>query len=132
MSSEPENDKGVAEATIAARIRECEEALLDSATRRQPELVLALLAEDFLEFGASGKSWNRRQIVNLLAVEEFSQRTMENFECRLIADGVALATYKAVRTDPMTDNRSVSLRSSLWTKESTGWLLRFHQGTPTA
>ena len=99
--------------------------------RRQRALVWALLAEDFVEFGASGKTWNRQQIVDLLAVEEFSQPTMENFECRLIADRVALATYKTVRTDPMTGGRSVSLRSSLWTKESTGWLLRFHQGTPT-
>ena len=130
MSSRSGN--GTAEALIAARIRQGEEALLDSAVRRQPDFVLALLAEDFVEFGASGKTWNRQQIVDLLAVEEFIQPAMENFECRLIADGVALATYKAVRTDPGTGDLSVSLRSSLWTMESAGWQLRFHQGTPTA
>jgi hypothetical protein len=130
MSFKPGNATGV-EASIAARIRECEGALLDSAIRRQPALILALLAEDFVEFGASGRRWNRQQIVDLLAVEEFSPPSMENFACRLIADGVALATYKAVRTDPLTGSRSVSLRSSIWTKESAGWLLRFHQGTPT-
>ena len=85
MSSKSGN--GTAEALIAARIRQGEEALLDSAVRRHPEFVLALLAEDFVEFGASGKTWNRQQIVDLLAVEEFTQLTMENFECRLIADG---------------------------------------------
>jgi len=130
MSSRSGN--GTAEALIAARIRQGEEALLDSAVRRRPDFVLALLAEDFVEFGASGKTWNRQQIVDLLAVEEFIQPTMENFECRLIADGVALATYKAVRTDPGTGDLSVSLRGSLWTMESAGWQLRFHQGTPTA
>ena len=64
MSSRSGN--GTAEALIAARIRQGEEALLDSAVRRQPDFVLALLAEDFVEFGASGKTWNRQQIVDLL------------------------------------------------------------------
>ena len=119
----------IAETLIAARIREYEEALLDPAVRRESGRVLALLADNFLEIGASGKTWNREQIVDQLATEEYIQPTMDDFECSMITDSVVLATYKTIRIDTMTGTRAVSLRSSLWTKDSGRWLLRFHQGT---
>ena len=129
MRLQPGSANRIAEPLIADRIRECEEALLDPVVRREPARVSALLAPNFLEIGASGQTWNREQIVDLLATEEFNQPTMDDFECSLITDGVVLATYKTIRIDPMTGARAVSLRSSLWIKDSGAWLLRFHQGT---
>jgi len=129
MGIQPRSAIRVAETLIAAHIRECEEALLDPSVRREPARVLALLAHNFLEIGASGKTWNRQQIVDQLDTEEYIQPTMDDFECSMITDSVVLATYKTIRIDTMTGTRAVSLRSSLWTKDSGRWLLRFHQGT---
>ncbi len=111
------------------QLRKCEEALLDPAVRRERTQVAALLAEDFVEFGASGKVWTREEIVSLLATEQYDPPIMENFQCLQIAPNVALVTYQAVHTDAATGDRSITLRSSIWSKSPWGWRMRFHQGT---
>jgi hypothetical protein len=115
---------------IAAHLLRCEQTLLDPAVRRDRARVSAILAEDFVEFGASGRIWTREQILDLLATETYTPPAIEDFRCRLIAGGVALVCYRTVRIDASTGRRITNLRSSLWTKESGEWLIRFHQGTP--
>jgi hypothetical protein len=105
-------------------------ALLDPAFRRDRAHVSALLADDFVEFSSSGRVWTRDAILDLLATEDYTPPHVEDLTCRHIADGVALVLYKTIRTDAATGARSVTLRSSLWSKESDGWRIRFHQGTP--
>ena len=114
---------------LCALLRACEEALLDPAARREYARVAPLLAEDFEEFGSSGRVWSRAEILELLATESYSPPAMEDFNCRLIAEGVALVTYRAVRTNALTGQPSATLRSSIWTKEAGRWRVRFHQGT---
>ena len=108
----------------------CERALLDSAVRRDRAQVEALLAEEFLEFGSSGRVWNRPQIVELLATEAYTAPTAEQMHCARIAADVALVTYRTVRTDAETGRPGVTLRSSLWIREAGRWRVRMHQGTP--
>ena len=107
-----------------------EEALLNPDVRRDRTQVERLLAEDFVEFGSSGRTWTRDQIFPLLANETYAPMRMENFTCALLDDNVALVTYIAVRANPGPENTS-SLRSSIWTNKSGEWRLRFHQGTRT-
>jgi hypothetical protein len=114
---------------LSARLRACEEALLDPAVRRDSARVAALLAEDFEEFGSSGRIWTRQQILELLATETSQPPTLEDFKCHRIADNVVLVTYRTVRTDPRSGQSFGVLRSSLWTQESGQWRVRFHQGT---
>jgi hypothetical protein len=114
----------------AALLTRNELALLESEVRRDRARVLALLAEDFIEYGASGTMWTRDAILELLANESFDPPDVEDMRCRFVARGVALVTYRTVRTDAKTGARSAALRSSLWTLESASWRLRFHQGTP--
>ena len=73
--------------------------------------------------------WTREEILTLLATEDYTPPAIENFECLKIAPDVALVTYQAVRTDAATGDRSITLRSSIWSKGSWGWRMRFHQGT---
>jgi len=94
-----------------ARLRRCEEALLDAAVRRDRARAAAFLAEDFQEFGSTGRVWSREQVLELLAT--------------------ALVTYRTVRADPQSGRVSAALRSSLWTRECGDWRMRFHQGTKT-
>jgi hypothetical protein len=107
-----------------------EKSLLDPAVRRDRNRVLELLAEDFVEFGASGRAWSRDQVVELLAAGNFQPPALEAFECFLLAPAVALVTYRTVRTDAQTGACTVSLRSSVWIEHDGKWRVRFHQGTP--
>ncbi len=114
---------------ICAHLRSCEEALLDPAVRHDRKRVTALLAEDFCEFGSSGRVWKRGETLELLATEDYRPPAMEDFRCDLIGEGVALVTYRTVRTNAETGARSAALRCSLWTRKSGEWRIRFHQGT---
>ena len=117
---------------IARELRRSEEALLDPAVRRDRTRVGELLTDDFVEFGSSGRIWTRDEILDLLAGETRAPIHMTDFECVLLAEDVALVTYRASRTDAQTAIQSSSLRSSIWTKKPEGWRLRFHQGTRTS
>ena len=116
---------------IAILLWSLEQMLLNPAVRGDRAQVSALLADDFVEFGASGRAWTRDEIIAVLANEgeTWPPPAMEDFHCRLIGGRAALVTYRAVRPDPATGRRTVSLRSSLWTKESGTWKMLFHQGT---
>jgi hypothetical protein len=115
--------------SIAAELLRNEKLLLDPAVRRDRSQAAAFLADDFVEFGSSGRIWTREAILDLLAAEDYDPPAIEDFACRSIADDVVLVTYRTVRTNPETGQQDAALRSSLWTRQSGKWVLRFHQGT---
>ena len=117
----------------AAQLRELEESLLDTGVRHDRSRLRSILAEDFVEFGSSGRAWTRNSIIDLLAAEmEFFPPAIEDFRCAFLSAEVALVTYRTVRTDPNSGEVRASLRSSIWTHEAGAWRMRFHQGTRTA
>ncbi len=116
----------------AAHLRTLEESLLDTAVRRDGDRLRELLAEDFLEFGSSGRVWTRKSIIDLLATEtNFFRPAIEEFQCSFLSEKVALVTYHTVRNDAKTGERLASLRSSIWVLHDGQWRMRFHQGTRT-
>lgn len=120
------------QADVTTQLRRLEESLLDCAIRRDRRRLRELLAEDFSEFGSSGRVWTRSGIIELLSAETaFIPPAIEDFQCTLLADQVALCTYRTVRIDPHSGEVLASLRSSIWTSESGVWRMRFHQGTRT-
>lgn len=113
-----------------AQLRKLEESLLDPAVRRDGERLRSMLTEDFLEFGSSGRVWTRKSIIELLATEKnFRPPAIEDFQCSLLSDRVALVTYRTLRSDGKTGEHLESLRSSIWTRQEGEWRMRFHQGT---
>jgi hypothetical protein len=115
--------------TVAADLLHCELQLLSPTVRRDRQRVSGLLARDFVEFGASGRVWSRDETLAALTGEAFEPPILEDFRCRLLAEGVVLVTYRTVRGDTGTGARQVNLRSSIWCRQAKGWVLRFHQGT---
>ncbi len=116
----------------AAELRKLEESLLDTSVRRDRKKMRSMLAENFLEFGSSGRTWTRNGIIDLLSQETaFVPPAIEHFRCAFLSDDVALVTYRTVRTDRDSGEILASLRSSIWTNESGIWRMRFHQGTRT-
>lgn len=116
---------------IADLLLSCEEALLDPRVRRDPAAVARLLTDDFVEFGSSGRPWTKDEIIELLVHESFSPVSIKDYRCDLLAEDVALVTYRAVRADTQTGSSISSLRSSIWTNRLGQWRVRFHQGTRT-
>ncbi len=114
---------------VAQHLTYLEQSLLSPSVRRDRERVAALLADDFVEFGSTGRTWTREQVLELLGKEEAEPPSVEDLQCRAISDGVVLVTYKTVRTNEKTDKVIVTLRSSVWSLKAGVWQLHFHQGT---
>lgn len=82
-----------------------------------------LIADDFAEFGASGRTWDAASMRETVAGAEPSDAvTLEDFRVDLLAPDVALATYRIGPPRP-------SNRSSVWVRRDGRWQVRFHQGT---
>ena len=102
--------------------------LMDPAFRKDRIAVSKLLAEDFREFGSSGRVWSRETILDLLAEESgWTAPAVEDFVIRPITRDAILVTYRTIHADPP----RASLRSSVWVREHAGWQMLFHQGTRT-
>src|SRR3974390_2293911 len=130
--TEPGSNSGDRPRDVATQLRKLEESLLDPAVRRNRERLRTLLDAEFLEFGSAGRTWTRNTIIELLQLEQrFHPPEIEDFRCVLLSDDTALLTYRTGRTDPDSGERVASLRSSLWTRKSGDWRMRFHQGTRT-
>ncbi|MDB6083608.1 MAG: hypothetical protein JWN43_1489 [Gammaproteobacteria bacterium] len=113
-------------------LRRLEERLLDRAVRNDPEQVAKLLADDFVEFGSSGRIFDKAKTIDVIGDEYPVTRVVTAFDVVLLSPEVALVTYHIRRSGPSSSEVFCSLRSSVWQWSPQGWRMRFHQGTPTA
>jgi hypothetical protein len=119
---------------LAAHLQHLEEQLLDPTVRNDPTRLDALLTDDFREFGSSGRSYTKAEIIALLQEESAEPAdpvtlSLSDFAVRLLAPAVALATYTSTRTNQGTSDTTRALRSSLWIHRNDRWQMHFHQGT---
>lgn len=93
----------------------------------------ALLADEFVEFGASGRRFTKQEIIELLSTEDgFTPYTLEDFAVAKLGEGHALVTYTIpARKGPDGTPKPGSRRSSIWREDGDNWQLVFHQGTHT-
>lgn len=117
--------------SIEDHLKQLEERLLDSAIRRNPALVAPLLADDFLEFGASGRVFDKASILEDLKNEPPRPASrITDFAIRELSPTIILATYRATRFNAEGEPISHSRRSSIWAHVNGQWQMTFHQGTP--
>lgn len=109
------------------QIKELEKALANPEIRKSISELSNLLADDFIEFGSSGRVYNKKQTIKALRKIESSKISLINFKFKQINKQCILVTYKSVVTDER--QKKHSLRSSLWKKENGKWKIVFHQGT---
>jgi hypothetical protein len=119
-----------AECSEAALLRQLEERLLHADVRKSAQALADLLADDFIEFGSSGRVFNKRQIIESLQHEPATPRTLMDFRTSVLAPGVRLVTYRAIRHGGADGQPMYSLRSSIWKLIAGRWQMVFHQGTP--
>jgi len=110
-----------------AHFFELETSLHKKQVRNSAESTSALLADGFVEFGSSGRVWNKSSIIESMRREmEDQQVTVEDFAARELAPDVVLVTYISKKDVGST------LRSSIWKRYEGKWQMIFHQGTRRA
>ena len=113
-------------------LTQLERELHGSAARSNARRLGELLHPEFVEFGCSGRRYGFSEIIAQLQ-QEAPDTTIhaQDFAVRLVAEGVALLTYKSAQVGCDGALERHALRSSLWQQTPQGWQMLFHQGTPT-
>jgi hypothetical protein len=101
--------------------------------RSNAEQLDALLHDSFVEFGRSGQSYSKAEIIKQLPLENSSESVWsQDFTVEVISEGVALLMYKSAHKNETGELTRQTNRSSLWQLTDRGWQMRFHQGTATS
>lgn len=124
-----EADKNLSDA-LFDEIRTLEESLWQAKSRFDNVLMDQVFAKDFFEFGRSGRTYARHEM--LFEPTDFQEIAatipLPEFHARHITDDVVQTTYVSeVVYDSGTQRGN---RSSIWSRIDGVWRLRFHQGTP--
>ncbi|HAT3869033.1 hypothetical protein SC371_03685 [Legionella pneumophila serogroup 2] len=107
-------------------LKNFEESLWLEETRFDNQYMDKILDTSFFEYGRSGKTYARDEVMSHPAQTIGAKIPLENFKVHDVSDNVKLVTYiSEVGSEKLRANRS-----SLWVHEKNGWKLRFHQGTP--
>ena len=120
--SDAPKESRITESGILPKLIEAlEQSLLDPCARQSTGQLNKLIADDFLEFGSSGKVYNKQDCIK---PDETSRKfVVSDFKIKELSKDVMLATYKT------TEDGIASLRSSIWQQYGDEWKMIFHQGT---
>ena len=116
--------------SIEDQIKQLETSLLQPAVRGLESNLANLIADDFVEFGGSGRTYNKRDVIAVLSNAQERLMELRDFQVRMLADDVVLTTFLLDEYDHRTQQGSSSLRSSIWKLSGGKWKIVFHQGTP--
>jgi hypothetical protein len=111
-------------------LRRLEEILWRAETRFDGALMDGVFAPDFFEFGRSGRSYARNEMLLDPATARPIGATLPlpDFHARHLSDDVVQVTYVS---EVVRDGEALRAnRSSIWSRTADGWQLRFHQGKP--
>lgn len=103
--------------------------LLDPSVRASSVELEALIADEFLEVGRSGRQYSRDEIIHESAGSDPAVLSIEDFEARHLGPEAAMVRYRSVaHRDGMIDE--VTWRCSIWKCADGAWRITYHQGTP--
>lgn len=117
---------------ITEHLQSLEERLTKPEVRRSREELDRLLADDFREFGGSGRIFDKEQIIEALQTQAPCEIWLDDFQVQELGPGIVLVTYRGNCRVADSEGVRRSLRSSIWRKEGGRWVVVFHQGTPSA
>ncbi|MEE6450857.1 DUF4440 domain-containing protein [Gottfriedia acidiceleris] len=102
-----------------------EKKLLKPEIRTSQIELKKLLAEEFFEFGSSGRVlYKDDQLENGI---EIVKMTLSDFEIHPLSNEITLVTYRIFNEI----KKQHSIRSSIWKFKDGHWKMYFHQGTLT-
>lgn len=106
---------------------ECE--LINQAVRSSADKLDELLADQFIEYGSSGRIYDKKITMDSLTNEPSPTYKIYDFEILSFSDDFIQTRFKTDRTN-LDGSNLTSLRSSIWRKKDGKWQMFFHQGTP--
>ena len=113
-------------------ILELESRLLRPEVRKSRSRLAEILADEFIEIGTSGDTFNKQDIIEAVTGAPSCSFTLDDFRTRLLSPELILATYRATKVETPGGPARHSLRSSIWMLIGGKWRVVFHQGTPIA
>ena len=124
-SDAPKESK-ITEAGILPKLIEAlERSLLDPYVRQSTEQLNKLIADDFYEIGASGKTYDKKNILSRLPLEQNDDLLGKviDFEIYQISENLIRANYT------LEEKTRCTLRTSIWKRQHNNYQMIFHQGT---
>jgi hypothetical protein len=111
-------------------INALELSFFDFGVRHSIDKLNELIADNFVEYGRSGKVLNKKDIISLLLNTEPPAAKLENFKIKNLSDDFLLVNYISIinKKDKLAEK---TLRTSIWKLYGEKWKVIFHQGTPT-
>ena len=88
----------------------------------------SVLAEDFFEFGQSGRVYSRDECLNIPESLIDVVIPLPDFNARFLSTEIVQITYRSIFK--LEGEVASANRSSIWSRSANGWKLKFHQGTP--
>jgi hypothetical protein len=111
-----------------AELTRLEEAMWRPDTRFDASFQEAHFAQDFIEFGRSGRIYSRAEIISTDKQPINATLPLPDLVFRQLDKDTILLTYNSQAVYNGVCERA--RRSSIWSRTSLGWVMRFHQGTP--
>lgn len=108
---------------LKTHIYQKEISLLEHESRASSAFLNEILTDDFIEFGSSGHTHRKADVLAWLQKEEAFDFEVTNFDSEQLSEQVILAKYTIRMGD------SYSIRSSIWIYSKNRWMMKFHQGT---
>jgi len=115
---------------LQAHLYELEERLTRTTEPDSAAVFDELLANDFVEFGRSGRVYNKRRVLEELPAQPPARIAIADFHVRQLADDLALVTYRTHVEGAAANEARHAVRSSIWRRSGSAWQMIFHQGTP--
>lgn len=113
----------------ADMFRALEESLLTPEVRRSPELLSALIADDFVEYGSSGRVFDKHDVLEGVDRLPDIELPLSDFHSRMLSPNTAIVMYRSATRRP-DGTAGEALRSSVWVFADGRWQMALHQGTP--
>lgn len=114
---------------VKQQLIEIEQLLVQPATRLSADLLNRYIADDFYEIAATGRCFGKAEVLERLPTETPPVITQQDFECRVLVEGLAQLTYRATIQRVENDVIAYSMRSSIYRFDGENWQMVFHQGT---
>lgn len=106
-----------------------EESLLRQEVRSDPQRLAALLADDFVEYGSSGRVFGKADVLAAADHLPDVELPLRDFTARMLSPHTAIVMYRSTTRRP-DGSTAQALRSSVWVFAQDRWQMALHQGTP--
>lgn len=109
--------------------RALEESLFAPEVRSSRERLAALIADDFVEYGSSGRVFDKHDVLEAADSLPDIALPLEDFHARSLSANTAIVMYRSTTRQP-DGTVTEALRSSVWVLSDGRWQMALHQGTP--